>query len=55
MVGDSLSSDIQGGSDFGIDTCWFNPEGKENELGLPVTYEVRDYNALSQLLDTQQS
>jgi len=28
MVGDSLSSDIQGGVNFGIDTCWFNPAGE---------------------------
>lgn len=26
MVGDSLTSDIQGGVNFGIDTCWYNPE-----------------------------
>ena len=25
MVGDSLTSDIAGGSAFGIDTCWYNP------------------------------
>ncbi len=25
MIGDSLSSDIQGGANFGVDTCWFNP------------------------------
>ncbi len=29
MVGDSLTSDIQGGVNFGIDTCWFNPGGIE--------------------------
>ena len=27
MVGDSLSSDIQGGINAGIDTCWYNPHG----------------------------
>ena len=27
MIGDILSSDIAGGVNFGIDTCWFNPEG----------------------------
>ncbi|MCK5584578.1 YjjG family noncanonical pyrimidine nucleotidase, partial [Candidatus Bipolaricaulota bacterium] len=26
IIGDSLSSDIQGGADYGIDTCWFNPD-----------------------------
>ena len=32
MIGDSLTSDIQGGNNFGIDTCWFNP--KENRTKL---------------------
>jgi 2-haloacid dehalogenase len=27
MLGDSLSSDIKGGLDFGIATCWYNPGG----------------------------
>ena len=30
MVGDSLSSDIQGGINAGLDTCWFNPSHNEN-------------------------
>ena len=25
MVGDSLTSDIQGGINYGIATCWYNP------------------------------
>ena len=25
IVGDSLSSDIAGGINFGIDTCWYSP------------------------------
>jgi len=25
IIGDNLVSDIKGGYDFGIDTCWFNP------------------------------
>ena len=29
IVGDSMSSDILGGINSGIDTCWFNPEGIE--------------------------
>ena len=28
IVGDSLTSDIQGGINAGLDTCWFNPERK---------------------------
>ena len=26
IVGDSLTSDMQGGINYGIDTCWYNPE-----------------------------
>ncbi len=36
IVGDSLTSDIKGGSDFGIDTCWFNPKN----LPIPDTPKI---------------
>ncbi|MEY2196389.1 YjjG family noncanonical pyrimidine nucleotidase [Neobacillus sp. BF23-41] len=41
IVGDSLTSDIQGGINYGIDTCWFNPNIKENNIGIKPTYEIR--------------
>ena len=28
IVGDSLTSDMRGGLDYGIATCWYNPTGK---------------------------
>lgn len=40
IVGDSLTSDIQGGINYGIDTCWFNPNFNENQLGITPTYEI---------------
>jgi 2-haloacid dehalogenase len=46
IIGDSLSSDMLGGINYGIDTCWFNPGGKTTEL--PVTYTIK---TLGQLLD----
>ncbi len=42
IVGDSLTSDIQGGINYGIDTVWFNPSGKKNEGEVQPTYEIRD-------------
>lgn len=48
LVGDSLTSDIKAGNNFGIDTCWFNPEGKKNESGFKITYEIK---SLDKLLD----
>lgn len=41
ITGDSLKADILGGANFGIDTCWFNPEGTENGTGVTPTYEIR--------------
>ncbi|MBE7020860.1 MAG: noncanonical pyrimidine nucleotidase, YjjG family [Ruminococcaceae bacterium] len=40
IIGDSLSGDMRGGFNYGIDTCWFNPSHNENTLNIPVTYEI---------------
>lgn len=40
IIGDSLSSDIRGGINAGIDTCWYNPKGKSSEDVTP-TYTIR--------------
>lgn len=47
IVGDSLSSDIRGGHDYGIDTCWYNPGRLENASGIVPTYEI---SSLTELL-----
>ncbi|KXH81814.1 YjjG family noncanonical pyrimidine nucleotidase [Sporosarcina sp. HYO08] len=53
IIGDSLTSDIQGGIDFGIDTCWYNPEGKENHIGNQPTYEIRHLMDLVKILKAE--
>ena len=40
ILGDSLSSDIRGGINAGILTCWFNPSGKENNGPIKPDYEI---------------
>ena len=40
MIGDSLTSDIQGGVDYGLDTCWYNPGAEPRPGNLQVTYEI---------------
>ena len=40
IVGDSLTSDIQGGINAGIITCWFNPERKVNNTDLEPHYII---------------
>lgn len=50
MVGDSLTSDIQGGINFGIDTCWFNPNKIVNETEIKPTYEISNLMELKDIL-----
>jgi 2-haloacid dehalogenase len=50
MVGDSLTSDIQGGINFGIDTCWYNPEQLVNKTKLVPTYEISSLSKLNNVL-----
>ena len=50
IIGDSLTSDIQGGINFGIDTCWFNPKMNQNDIGIKPTYVISDLMELENIL-----
>ena len=48
IIGDSPTSDMKGGVDYGIDTCWYNPRAKTTDL--PVTYQISHLKELISLL-----
>ena len=50
VVGDSLSSDIQGGINAGIDTCWFNPKKKSLPRDLPVNYVAHSFDEIEKII-----
>ncbi|WP_127346149.1 pyrimidine 5'-nucleotidase [Pseudidiomarina mangrovi] len=50
MVGDNLHTDVAGGRNAGIDTCWLNHHGKAAPAELQPTYEVSNLLQLHQLL-----
>lgn len=50
MIGDNLNSDIKGGINYGVDTCWFNPKRLENKTNFIPDYEVFDFTGLRELL-----
>lgn len=50
LVGDSLTSDIRGGNNAGVDTCWYNPAGAVNDKGVSVDYEIHDLKQLLEFL-----
>ncbi len=48
IIGDSLSSDITGGITYGIDTCWYNPNGQSSDL--PITHKIKTLHQLNEIL-----
>lgn len=50
IVGDSLTSDIKGGNNAGILTCWYNPKKTENTKNEHVDFEIENLWELEQIL-----
>lgn len=50
IIGDSLSSDMRGGLDYGIHTCWYNPAGQTTVL--PVSYQIKRLDELLNILSS---
>ena len=52
MVGDSLTSDILGGINAGMKTCWVNPNHHPANPEIPADYEIESLSQLEALLET---
>ena len=50
MIGDSLTADIQGGNNAGMDTVWFNPSNLINNSKAIPTYTIHSYQGLLEML-----
>ena len=50
IVGDSLSSDMKGGNNANMKTCWYNPDGKINDTDSICNYEIKSLYELEELL-----
>lgn len=48
VIGDSMSSDILGGINFGVDTCWLNPKAKAGTH--KPTYEIAEIMQIFDIL-----
>lgn len=51
IFGDSLTSDIFGGLQAGIHTCWYNPHGKPGRADIQPEYEVHRLEELPEVLE----
>ena len=52
MVGDSLTSDIRGGINAGIKTCWVNPNRAPGREDIKPDYEIEHLHQLEALLES---
>lgn len=52
IVGDSLTSDIRGGINAGIKTCWVNPAHDPGRPDIRPDYEIEALSQLGALLET---
>ena len=50
IVGDSLTSDILGGINAGVKTCWYNPKNKPSRPDIVPDYEIKHLSELPGLL-----
>lgn len=50
VIGDRLGADILGGVRAGMQTCWYNADGKRNEDRIHCDYIVKNYQELMEVL-----
>lgn len=50
IIGDNLNSDIRGGIDYGIDTCWYNPAKNSLPENFKTTFTITDLTQLYNFL-----
>ena len=50
VIGDSLNSDILGGNNFGVKTCWVNKNGRTKDHIIPV-HEISSVLELENILE----
>lgn len=50
IIGDSLTSDILGGNNAGIKTCWYNPKHNAVNKDVSIDYEIDDLNKIKDIL-----
>jgi len=51
MVGDNLASDIMGGSNYGIATCWYNPRQRPAGPDAGFSHQIRALEELAAFVD----
>ena len=52
IIGDSLTSDIRGGNNAGIRTCWYNPDRLPARPGYNIDYIISDLREVPEIIQS---
>lgn len=50
IIGDTLSSDIEGANRAGVKSCWFNPKNLENNTKVICDFIVSDFSQIKEVI-----
>lgn len=50
IVGDSLTSDMQGGLNASVPTCWYNPQSLPRPADMAIAFEIQNLQQIYELL-----
>ena len=50
MIGDSLTSDMQGAVNAGLDSIWYTGAWQDASDSVPYTYQAKSYQEILELL-----
>ncbi len=50
VIGDSLSSDIKGAENAGVESIYYNPDKKENKSDIKPDYEIKKLEEIKEIL-----
>ena len=53
IIGDSLTSDIRGGMNAGILTCWYNPENSPRPEEYKINHMISDLREIQKILEEE--
>lgn len=51
IIGDSLTSDMRGGNNADILTCWYNPSGDKAPSDIRIDYDITDLSEIEKIIN----
>lgn len=50
VIGDSINSDMKGGINYGLSTCWYNPLEAKSQTAISPKYQIKKLDELHKII-----